>query len=151
MLNASPPFVAEGLRALPAWQYHLSKNDVPQSSCERCRFSKGPNGDPAATVQVRQAYACPYEPPTTSQYITIQRPDGLAGKDLTVCPTYSTTLPETIEIARAWGWKQDLRVFCGGKWPTEALVHGVELFGGHVEEFKNKLITPKSKGGMADG
>ena len=68
-----------------------------------------------------------------------------------MCPGYSTSLPETIEIARAWSWRTDLRVFTGGAWPTQALVEGVELFDAWVNDLSVKRVTPRSKGGLANG
>lgn len=55
-----------------------------------------------------------------------------------MCPGYSTSLPETIEAARAWRhWdRADLRVFIGGEWPTEPLVLAIETFDDAVNKHR---------------
>lgn len=55
----------------------------------------------------------------------------------TACPVYSTTLPEVVEIFRAWlHWsKGSLRAFTGASGPpTDVLVECVELANGAAME-----------------
>ena len=154
MHSADPPFVLEGLRLLPAWQYAISKGRQSYANCTECKAG--------ATTQIRQSWRCPYltpSPPDLERYTHAPCPDGASPPPdheqgtpwPTVCPGYSTSLPETIEVARAWGWAErgDLRAFTQEQ-PTEALVDAIELFGDHVDRLKTKLMTPRSKGGLAD-
>lgn len=128
---------------MAAWQ-----RGVTSGSYNNCGDCKANN-----TAETRQMWRCPYEPdsPAAKQpFVRAPRPEG-STVEPTVCPGYTTSLPETIEVARAWGWAERgcLRDFTRDE-PTEALVDAVELFGGHVEAFKNKLMTARSKGGLRD-
>lgn len=62
--------------------------------------------------------------------VSIPPPPAYSGPPLTVCPGYTTSLPETIEAARAWRhWdRADIRVFTGGEWPTQSLTIAIESF-----------------------
>lgn len=90
-------------------------------SCDDCH-KQNPRG-------VRQAWMCPYETPNASCRTPVI-PPAYSGQPLTVCPGYTTSLPETIEAARGWRhWdRADIRAFTGGEWPTTALTLAIETF-----------------------
>jgi hypothetical protein len=88
-------------------------------------------------AEQRQLAGCGFLPPPREELRKFVQPwQGLSCKKPfpTVCPGYSTSLPETIEIARAHYWKRDLRSFTDGEQPTEALVMGVEIYEGAIGE-----------------
>lgn len=132
----------EGLKLIPAWQNAKRSNTRgiwDYDSCDACRAE--------VPAESRRDYACGYEPTTGPCRLRLEG----AGIEPTVCPGYSTSLPETIEIARGWSWAERgcLRDFCGGP-PTDAMLLGVELFGGAINELNEKKMTPRSKGGLRD-
>ena len=64
----------------------------------------------------------------------------------TTCPTYTTSLPEVIEIARAARWKDNLPVFCGGR-PSELVVDLIDIYDAEVSRFEHWAMTPNKDGG----
>lgn len=106
------------------------------------------------TSETRQLWRCPFEAPAPARLASFVRPPIPEGykAEPTVCPGYSTSLPEVIEIARGWlHWsKGGLRDFTGTQ-PTEATLHGIEIFDGAANECQSYWSTPRSKGGGADG
>jgi len=99
----------------------------------------------------RQTMVCPYEAPPSDALrafgVKAPAPPGYTGPDLTVCPGYTTSLPETIEVARAWGWAErgDLRAYCE---PNDAVIDGVDIFAAAVAElqdFKCPTCTQERK------
>jgi hypothetical protein len=93
-------------------------------TCDECRAS--------LPEETRQSYRCPYAPIAPERLLPFVRPPAPAGyaEELADCPGYTTSLPETIEGARAWRhWeKADVRAFTGGGWPTKALTYAIETF-----------------------
>lgn len=87
------------------------------------------------STETRRMMACGYEPT-----IDIARPWSpislnaeWQGTEPTVCPGYTTSLPEVIEIGRArvhWD-KGNLRDFCGDD-PTEHMLIGIEILDSHI-------------------
>lgn len=74
---------------------------------------------------------------------------GYRGDMPTVCPGYSTSLPEVIEIARArahWA-KGQLEAFCGGEPPTNDLMMGIEILDGAIASVLDWRSIPKDQGG----
>lgn len=69
--------------------------------------------------------------------------------EYTLCPGYTTKLPEVIEVTRArlhWS-KGSLPVFCGKDEPTESLVLGIEILEGAANEVQSWAMMPKAEGG----
>lgn len=107
------------------------------------------------TPDQRQMFGCGYEPPPADNlrpFVGIPRPEGYSDDEPTVCPGYSTSLPETIEIARGWlHWtKGALREYTGGQ-PTVAMVAGIEVLSGASSDCERYWMTPRSKGGGGEG
>lgn len=144
---------------MPAW-HRAGSEGVMITDCATCTRERD--------QYTRQLLGCGWEPapaPQLRPFVRAPIPEGAERPPLpddhpidrppppwpTVCPGYSTSLPETIEIARAWNhWtKGSLRDFCGSR-PAVAIVEGVELFDAWVNDLKTKLVTPRSKGGLAD-
>lgn len=107
------------------------------------------------TVEQRQQIGCGFEPlvQLRSQWTPPSSRLGFEGidykgSDPTMCPGYTTSLPEVREVANAHGWRElgELRSFCGGK-PTEQLVEGVGILAREVVRYQNWASTPTSEGG----
>lgn len=90
-------------------------------------------------LQTRQLLGCGYEPPPSESLRMFVRPwtgCGVEPKPSTdtepafpsVCPGYSTSLPEVIEgaIARSWWKNGELTQFCRGQ-ATEALSGAINV------------------------
>jgi len=107
----------------------------------------------AYATPIRQGWGCGYEPPAPPN-IPVMPWSGLGykGPTPTACPGFTTTLPETIEIARAWRWwsKSQLASFVDGAPVSDALKIGIEMFDGVISEFERWKMTPSSKGGGAE-
>lgn len=96
--------------------------------------------------ETRQAMGCGWEPKDPKIPVQPWSPSSLAGNDTwrciskdtpepTVCPGFSCSLPETIEIARAhthWATGGGLRDYCDT--PTDVLRTGVEMINGSIAE-----------------
>jgi hypothetical protein len=102
------------------------------------------NGPNPLTDEQRQLAACGFLPPPEDRlrpYISAWGGLGYKGDAPTVCPGYSTSLHETIEIARGhihWD-KGSLTEFCGGQ-PTDGMIRGVEIIDAAVSEFKSWFL-----------
>ena len=107
--------------------------------CEKCMQ--------AYSKPIRQRWACGYEPllPGAEAWAGL----GYKGEPPTTCPGYTTTLPETIEAARAWRWWKngELAAFTGRSPATDALKLGIEVFDGAVSAYERWMMTPVDKGG----
>lgn len=102
-------------------------------TCEACRETR--------PAHVRQLWRCAYEAPVDHG----QAWNGLGydGPDPQTCPGYTTRLPETIELARAWRWwdKGQLDRFIGqGGELTDGARIGIELFEGQVRALESFII-----------
>ncbi len=108
----------------------------------------------------RQSMGCAYEAPAPSTVPVMlwdhrgrasQRDEfDDSGKPVvSVCPGYTTTMPEVIDIARAhrhWS-KGELTGYCHGYATTELMI-GVEIFDGAVNECQSwEIRNPKRDGG----
>ena len=102
------------------------------------------------STSIRQQWACGYEP-AAGRGVVVEAWAGLGykGAPPTTCPGYTTTLPETIEAARAWQWwgKGQLSEFCDRRPPTDALKLSIEAFANEVSVFERWLMTPVDQGG----
>ena len=74
---------------------------------------------------------------------------GPEGGAPTTCPTYTTALPEVIEIARASRWKDNLVTFIGAK-PSEVVVDLIDIYDAEQARFERWAMTPDKDGGGAD-
>ena len=111
----------------------------------------------ANTELTRQTYGCgwaPIAPERLRPFVRVPQPLGFAplpDQSFDVCPGYLVHLPAVHEIARARNWKGgNLRDFCDGK-PTEAMMLGIEIVEAAVVDLQNWIMTPRSKGGGAEG
>ena len=112
------------------------------------------------SVESRQTWGCAYEPPPSEsvrRLVQIPAPNGCKERAATdeepafpsVCPGYTTRLPEVIEIARArlhWS-KGAITAFCQGQ-PRGALLAGIEILEGASNEAQLwAMENPVKKGG----
>ncbi len=102
---------------------------------------------------VRQSFGCAYEAPAPST-IAVHPPTGCGytGERPTVCPGYTTSLPEVQEIAIAhlhWT-KGELQNYCRGYSP-DAITRGVTMIAGAWADVDNWRMTPVSQGGGREG
>ena len=102
----------------------------------------------------RQELGCGFEPLPTEilrPFCQPASPRGYSGPAPTVCPGYSTSLPEVLEIARGHThWKVgSLRDYTGDR-PSAAMMRGLEIFAGAVGELERAVLTPFAKGGFAE-
>jgi hypothetical protein len=107
----------------------------------------------AYTKPIRQGWACGYElAPPAGTPVMPWSGLGYEGPAPTICAGYTTTLPETIEAARAWKWwsKGQLDVFLRGEVASDPIVFGIETFDYAVATFERWRMTPAAKGGGAD-
>ena len=131
----------EGLRFLPWWHEQMKRDPTDaRSKCETC-MDRNP-------LETRQILGCGYEPPPDERLRSVARIPTLLGSstDPTVCPGYSTRLPEVIEVARArlhWS-KGSLREFVGGN-PTDALVMGIEFLEGANNECEGWAMRKENR------
>lgn len=96
----------------------------------------------------RQLGACGFLPAPAERlrpFVQAWQGLGYSGPKPTVCPGYTTNLPETIEAARAHYWKRDLRSFTEGEQPTPALVMAVEIYEGATGECQSWCMENRVK------
>jgi hypothetical protein len=103
--------------------------------------------------EARQYLGCGYEPvldvATMCIPVTPWTHQGFSGEPATVCPGYTCSLPEVLEVARArlhWS-KGQLVLFTGGDMPSANLLRGIEILDGESHRVEAWLMTPKEKGG----
>lgn len=122
-------------------------------TCDACQHGDEKRGIKPLLEQTRQTFACPYAPVPPEQLLPYVRPPippAYSGDELTVCPGYSSSLPEVIEGARAWRhWeKADVRAFTGGAWPTPGLTLAIESFDAAVSQHQRWCLdNPVKKTG----
>ncbi len=131
----------EGLRLLTWWQEAISRNLLgDKSNCEACMKS--------LSEETRQLAKCGYAPPLTdsrAKFAEAWSGLGYSGPKPTVCPGYSTSLPETIEIARArLHWSKGALTEFGGK-PSPALMMGIEILEGASNECQSWCLENRAK------
>lgn len=107
----------------------------------------------------RQYMACGYEPALdpTRVRLTIWNPPaatatgnvGYRGPNPTVCPGYTTRLPEVQETALLrLHWENGvLRDACGGETPTEETLSLIVVLQGAYNALQRWVMTPASDGG----
>ncbi len=128
----------EALRVLP-WSHEAQRRKNygdPNSGylvdCNRCREN--------TKREMREGVGCPYERP--NPHARPWQPsnlDSMHSGEFTICPGYTTRLPEVIEVARArlhWS-KGSLLTFCGGEQPSEMLNVCIEILEGSTNEASN--------------
>lgn len=131
----------EGLRQLP-WLQEQHRRDphIIDFDCNRCKEMNG--------KEARQAMACGHETPL----VNVRPPWSPANMgashtgEYTLCPGYTTNLPEIVEVARGrlhWS-KGSLPVYCV---PNELIVEGIEILEGSTNEMQEWALRPKAKGG----
>jgi hypothetical protein len=103
--------------------------------------------------QQRQSLGCGYEPKHPTLPVMMWSPPGskcgYSGPRATVCPGYSTNLPEIIETAiirRHWE-KGSIVAACGGENPTEEQLAMVLVLDGAFADLKHWACTPSKDGG----
>lgn len=134
----------EGLRLLP-W-VHESERRNPHSADFDCAKCKEMNGRLA-----RQHMRCGYEVPIDGA----QPPwspvmlDAAHQGEYTLCPGYTTKLPEVIEVVRLRMHAKmgSLSLFMHGGEPTEAATVGIEILEGAANEVQAWVMKPKDQGG----
>jgi hypothetical protein len=87
----------------------------------------------------RQQLGCgftPLPPENLMRFRRVISPGGYKGVELDVCPGYSTSLPEVIEVARArFHWKHGGPATLGiADWQFNPLMIGIEILEGAVGE-----------------
>lgn len=129
---------------MPQWQEAGRRGLLgPMTKCDTCIAKRSP--------EQRQLLGCAYTPPPAGRLSSFVKPWqglGYSGDEPSVCPGYTTQLPEVIEIARArlhWS-KGSLAAFCPGE-PPSALLIGIEILEGAVCELIDWKSTPKAQGG----
>lgn len=142
----------EGARLLPFIQEAERRDSLNIPPCGKCMQSQ--------SAQTRQTWGCAYEPPPNEnvrRLVQIPAPSGCKQRGATadepafpsVCPGYTTRLPEVIEIARArlhWS-KGAITAFCNGQ-PRSALLVGIEILEGASNEAQQWAIdNPVKKAG----
>jgi hypothetical protein len=140
----------EGLQALVWWHEKIRRGLVgSKSKCETCMQSM--------TTEARQLEGCGYEPPPEEKLRPFVNPSvglGYKGPNLTVCPGYSTSLPEVIEAARArMHWEKGGPHAIGvTDWRDDPLAEAVEILESEISgDFRQWFALPASKGGGGPG
>ena len=101
----------------------------------------------------RQSLGCGYEPPNDRVHLQLWEPPdgrvGYRGGEPTVCPRYTTQLPEVREalIARAHWSTGNLAVACAPDLPSEDLLHAIVILEGGFSEVQRWAMTPAKDGG----
>lgn len=131
-----------GLQCLPWLKAAERDGDLVIGNCDKCMK--------ATSKEQRQDLGCAFEP-----LIEISHPwsppggkHGFQHASPTVCPGYTTSLPEVREAARAYShWtKGQLADFCGGQ-PSDAMLMAVEILDYDVNCNQHWLLTPENEGG----
>ena len=129
------PFVIEGCRLLPWLKEADRKGDLVIGDCAKCKASL-----PQAQ---RQSLGCGYEPSASA--VAMWSHPGYTGPAPTVCPGYSTSLPEVLETAVArlhWSKGQNIG-------DSEDLKDAVLIMEGSYNELQAWLMKPAKDGGGA--
>jgi hypothetical protein len=99
-------------------------------------------------LPIRQFLGCGYAPPPKAG-TPVDPWSAPRGDRATVCPGYTTKLPEVIEAARArFHWEKGaLGMFCEGELPTELLMRSIEILASASNDCSDYYMTPANKGG----
>ncbi len=128
----------EGIRLLPFYQEAIDQRLRPKD-CETCMRT--------TSIQTRRELGCAYEP--ALERATPWTPRYWVDKDLaaTVCPGYTTTLPEVAEVVEAFPqWEKGaLTEHLDGEPPTRALLDLLRVMKAGISEFEMSKI--KKDGG----
>ncbi len=63
-----------------------------------------------------------------------------------VCPGWLISLPQVLEAARAYGWRQQLDQFYEGQLPTAVLMDAIDVFSNEVEAVKAAVLSDAREG-----
>lgn len=134
----------EGLRLAP-WFYEAQRREacaVP-STCSACMQT--------FSSSKRQALGCAYERavPWATPWTPVAMNASYRGTMPTVCPGYTTNLPEVVEAVRArvhWS-KGSLTTFTKGEPPSDALIYAIEIVEGGFNEVQAWVAKPSKDGG----
>ena len=100
-------------------------------------------------TETRQAMACGYEAPVSHARACspLSVNPEWTGAEPTVCPGYTTSLPEVVEIGRArYHWDHgELRDFCAGQ-PSEHVIIGIEILDSHIGAMQRWAMKNPRKG-----
>ncbi len=105
------------------------------------------------TEDQRQLMGCGLLPPPAEsrrRYLQIWNGGSLPnykGPEPTVCPGYSTSLPEVIEVARAHRHWSKGNYQVAGREPNDPLVISIEILDGATNEFQAWSMTSTKDGG----
>jgi hypothetical protein len=101
----------------------------------------------------RQLMGCGYTAPVVEsrrRHLSIWQGGSLLnykGPPTTVCPGYSTALPEVIEAVRAHRHWSKGNYPVAEREPGDPMVVSLELFDGAINEFQLWAMTPEADGG----
>lgn len=135
----------EGLRLLPWIHEAERRKDWDLQNCDDCMAH--------TSEQVRQTMGCGYAPVPTgplARMVNIPVPTSGCRVSVTVCPGYSTRLPETIEAARArLHWSKGGPSSIGIRdWADSPLALGIEILEGASNEAQAwAMENPPKKAG----
>lgn len=112
-------------------------------SCDTCKAEN--------SIVVRRSWQCGYVPRADRGPDKPRVPDG-APEDVTVCPGYSTTLPEVLEAARALSWRHDglIGEFFGGAPISERAKIYIDILDTQIREVERhafRVARKPKKGG----
>jgi hypothetical protein len=132
------------------WWSEAIRRDLigAQRKCEMCMQE--------TTQDQRQLLGCGYLPPPSEsrrRYLRIWDGGSLPnykGPKTTVCPGYSTSLPEVIEVARAHRHWSKGNYQVADREPADPFVSSLEIFDASVNAFQAWLATPSDKGGGSE-
>lgn len=100
--------------------------------------------------EARQLLGCGYEQPLVElrgrpAVPMPWSPADMPGEPPTICPGYTTRLPEVVEVSRARLWfdKGDLRTFTRGEMPTEQLANAIEVLEIAIHQHQDVIVNRK--------
>lgn len=133
----------EGLQALP-WLHEARADDPTFLDCDHCMKHND--------YEIRRRMACGYIPADEHLRGMKWQPDPDSGIELTVCAGYSTSLPDVIDVARAYHhWKAGaLRDVTGDQPPCPALLDCLTLLESTVltkQRVEHAKAAKTNKGG----
>lgn len=138
----------EGIRLWPWVGAAAQKTDLAIADCDSCMQNN--------SREIRQQMGCGYEAPVDNPSSMWEPPASEVGfrqnpktvRLPTVCPGYSTKLPEVFEVirSRAHWLHGSLRDFCDGK-ANEGLLIGIEVLDSEINAVQTYEVTPEAEGG----
>jgi hypothetical protein len=122
------------------------REELVFADCEKCMQTQSKTS--------RQFWGCAYEAPVEGA-VMWEPPSSKHGfrqneklEPLpTVCPGYSTSLPEVLEIRRAHRHWSNGSLTAFAKEPSEGLLIGIEVYDAEINSVQHYEMTPESEGG----